>query len=112
MNLQLVNIQWYLNYAFPLHPLTTHHLTPQPQVVLRQFLRYQPVNLQIMYNNVTPYYLMVDLEFKERSSRAHAQDLVISIRVYSMLRHHNDVLLSVGDKKFEKTNGTHNRYLV
>lgn len=37
MNLQLVNIKWYLNYTSSLHLLTTHQLTYHPQVVLRQF---------------------------------------------------------------------------
>ena len=41
MNIELVNIQWYLNYTFPQHLSTIHQLTYQPEVVLRQFPGYQ-----------------------------------------------------------------------
>ena len=45
---------------------------------------------------------MMDLVFKERSGGAYAQDLVIHVIVYGILGHHNDVVLSVWDRKFEK----------
>ena len=45
---------------------------------------------------------MMDLAFKERSGRAFAQDLVIHVIVYGILGPHNDVVLSLWDKKFQK----------
>ena len=45
---------------------------------------------------------MMDLVFKERSGRAFAQDLVIHVIVYGILGPHNDVVLSLWDKKFQK----------
>ena len=45
---------------------------------------------------------MMDLVFKERSGGAFAQDLVIRVIVYGILGHHNDLVLSVWDRNFEK----------
>ena len=47
MNLQLVNIQCYLNCIFLQHLLTIHLLTYQPPVVLRQFQEHQLTSLVI-----------------------------------------------------------------
>ena len=45
---------------------------------------------------------MMDLVFKDRLGGAFAQDLVIRVIVYGILGHHNDLVLSVWDRKFEK----------
>lgn len=45
---------------------------------------------------------------ENKSSAAYAQDLVIRVTVYGILGYHDDVPLSVWNKKFEITNGTHN----
>ena len=45
---------------------------------------------------------------ENKSCAAHAQDLVIRVTVYGILGYHDDVPLSVWNKKFEITNGTHN----
>ena len=92
MNLQLVNMQWCLNYAFPLHLVTIHKSAAHTRSLVHKH----------KYNNVTLYYLMMDLLFKERSGRAFAQDLVIHVIVYGILGPHNDVVLSLWDKKFQK----------
>ena len=45
---------------------------------------------------------------ENKSCAAYAQDLVIRVTGYGILGYHDDVPLSVWNKKFEITNGTHN----
>ena len=117
MNIELVNIQWYLNYTSPLYLLTIHQLTYQPEVVLGQFPGYHSINLQIRTDHwficsSTPNYLMMNLIWKNKSGVVYTQYLVVCIILYDILEYHNDAPSSVRDKKFEITHGFFNFHTV
>ena len=68
----------------------------------------RPLVHMLEYNNVTPNYLIIDLVLKNKSGVAYAQYLVVRIILYGILGYRNDFPSSVGDRKFEITDDTHN----
>ena len=117
MNLELVNIWWYLILYFPsasidnpsVDILATSSIETISWVSIDKSADHTRSLVHThKHNNVTPSYLMMDLVSKNKSGVAYTQDEVIRNIVYGILGYHSDVPPNVRDKKSEITNGTLN----